>query len=252
MAKQLDRGCVRKILWDLSRGKITVEQALAKLGSFYEKLDFASVDVARAIRTGVDEALFCEGKALDQIKEIARAIYKRRGRLLATKANRQAYHAIKQILPSAVYHEKARAVTVGKVKPKTRRRIAVVTAGTADIEVAEEAAITAEYLGNPVDRVYDVGVAGIHRLFGHIDILSKANVIIVVAGMEGALPSVVAGLVGGPVIAVPTSIGYGVSRGGIASLLSMLSSCAPGVVVVNIDNGFGAGVAASLINSRRK
>ncbi len=251
MGKRLDRDYLKKILSDLSRGKITVEQAIADLGSFYEDLGFASIDVARSIRTGVDEALFCQGKSIDQIKRIALSIYERTGRLLATRASEEAYQAIKQVIPGAIYHQKARIVTLGKPKQKTRKRIAVVSAGTADIDVAEEAAVTAEYLGNPVDRIYDVGVAGIHRLLGHIDTLRKANVITVVAGMEGALPSVVAGLVGGPVVAVPTSVGYGVSQGGIAALLSMLSSCAPGVVVVNIDNGFGAGVAASLINSRR-
>ncbi|MGQ9604076.1 MAG: nickel pincer cofactor biosynthesis protein LarB [bacterium] len=247
----MDRDRLERILSDLSRGKTTIKQAIADLGSFYENLQFASLDVTRSIRTGVDEALLCEGKSIDQIKKVALAMYRRTGRLLATRVSEEAYQAIKEVVPCAIYHERGRLVTFGKSKRKTRKRIAVVSAGAADMDVAEEAAITAEYLGNPVDRVYDVGVAGIHRLLGRIDILTTANVIIVVAGMEGALPSVVAGLVGGPVIAVPTGVGYGICRGGIPALLSMLSSCVPGVLVVNIDNGFGAGVSASLINQRR-
>jgi NCAIR mutase (PurE)-related protein len=247
----MERKTVKRILSDVKAGKLSIDEAIEKISTSYESLGFARVDLGRQTRTGVLEVLFCEGKTYEQIVAIAKTIYKRNKRLLATRADRKAYELIQQAIPKATYNETARAVVVAPHRERTKQKIAVVSAGTSDIPVAEEAAVTAEFLGNRVERVFDVGVAGIHRLFGHLDVLRKANVIIVVAGMEGALASVVGGLVGGPIIAVPTSVGYGASFNGLASLLTMLNSCAPGVTVVNIDNGFGAGVVASLINSKR-
>jgi NCAIR mutase (PurE)-related protein len=247
----MDRSYIERILKSVKQGKITTDQAIGKLSHCYESLGFAEVDVARELRTGVSEAVFCEGKTRDQVVAIAQSIYKRSGRLLATRASRETYEAVAEVIPRASYNEAARLIVVGGMKKKGRGRIAVVSAGTSDIPVAEEAAATCEFLGDRVERVYDVGVAGIHRLFGHLDSLREARVVVVAAGMEGALASVVSGLVGAPVVGVPTSVGYGASFKGLASLLGMLNSCAPGVTVVNIDNGFGAGVAASLINQRR-
>jgi NCAIR mutase (PurE)-related protein len=248
---KVDKQEIVRILGSVQTGKLSVEDAIGRLAMCYESLGFAKVDVGRQLRTGISEVLFCEGKTRDQTLEIARTIYKRNGRLLATRADSETFSMVKNAIPKAAYNGAARTIVVNPHRKKSRRKIAVVSAGTSDMPVAEEAAVTAEFLGNPVDRIYDVGVAGIHRLFGHMNILKRANVIVVVAGMEGALASVVGGLVEGPVIGVPTSVGYGASFGGIASLLTMLNSCAPGVTVVNIDNGFGAGVAASLINSKR-
>jgi NCAIR mutase (PurE)-related protein len=250
--RTMDEKTIRRILRALKTGKISIDEALEKLSLCYESLGFANIDVGRELRTGISEVLLCDGKTPDQVVSIAAAIWKRNGRLLATRADREVYDLVKKVIPAAKYDESARAIVVAPHRKKSRRKIAVVSAGTSDIPVAEEAAVTAEFLGNAVDRIYDVGVAGIHRLFGHLEKLRTANVIIVVAGMEGALASVVGGLVGGPIIGVPTSVGYGASFKGVASLLTMLNSCAPGVTVVNIDNGFGAGVAASLINAKRK
>ena len=250
--KTLDEQAIRAILQAVRSGNLGVDDAVEKFSLSFEALGFANIDVGRKIRTGISEVLLCEGKSQDEVVSIAEAVYKRTGRLLATRADRDMYELVKQAVPKARYHEKARVITAFPHAKRTRRKIAVVSAGTSDIPVAEEAAVTAEFLGNPVDRIYDVGVAGIHRLFGHLGRLRRANVIVVVAGMEGALASVVGGLVGGPIVGVPTSVGYGASLGGIASLLTMLNSCAPGVTVVNIDNGFGAGVAATLINSKRR
>jgi NCAIR mutase (PurE)-related protein len=248
----MDSKAVLKILRRVRSGELSVQEAAEKLSMCYEPLTFANIDVGRHLRTGVSEVLFCEGKTRDQVVSIAGSILKRTGRLLATRADREIFQAVRQAIPKVKYSEAARVITLNPYRKRTRRRIAVVSAGTSDIPVAEEGAVTAEFLGNPVDRIYDVGVAGIHRLFGHLDRLKRANVIVVVAGMEGARASVGGGLVGGPVVAVPTSVGYGASFGGIASLMTMLNSCAPGVTVVNIDNGFGAGVAASLINAGRR
>lgn len=245
----MDKHFIEPILKALSRGKITTDEAIRRLSHSYESLGFANLDVGRELRTGVSEAVLCEGKSREQVVRITQVIYKRTGRLLATRASREVYKAVKRVIPKATYHEAARLIVVGG-RRTAEGRIAVVTAGTSDVPVAEEAALTCEFLGNRVERVYDVGVAGIHRLFGHLDVLRGARVVVVVAGMEGALASVVGGLLGVPVIGVPTSTGYGASFGGLASLLGMLNSCAPGVTVVNIDNGFGAGVAASLINRR--
>ena len=248
----MKKGSVRRILRSLSEGKISLDEAEHRLSLCYESLGFANIDVGRELRTGVSEALLCEGKTPQQIVRIAESIYRRSGRLLATRASREVYDLVRRKVAKAHYHDTARIIAANPHRKAARRKIAVVSAGTSDMPVAEEAAVTCEFLGNTVERVYDVGVAGIHRLFGHLGKLRAANVVIVVAGMEGALASVVGGLVGGPTIGVPTSIGYGASFGGVASLLTMLNSCAPGVTVVNIDNGFGAAVAANLLNRRRR
>lgn len=216
-------------------------------------MGFAKIDTGRQERCGAPEAVFCEGKTADQVARIVEKMNEGLQPILATRADAAAYAAVKQRVPEAEYHEAARLIIVrkGNLEPDPDRFILVMTAGTTDIPVAEEAALTAELMGNRVERVFDVGVAGIHRLFAQIDILRQANVIIVAAGMEGALPSVVGGLVNKPVIALPTSIGYGASFQGLAALLGMLNSCAAGIAVVNIDNGFGAGRLAGMINAMR-
>lgn len=214
------------------------------------ELGFATLDVHRAIRCGAPETVLGQGKTPEQIIKIATTIYEREGRVLITRVSGEIAKRIRKRLPRAVYNALARCITI-QTKPPARKPgvIAVVCAGTSDLPVAEEAAVTAEFLGNTVERVTDVGVAGLHRLLAQLDRLIRANVLIVVAGMEGALPSVVAGLVDKPVIAVPTSVGYGASFGGLAALLGMLNSCVGGVTVVNIDNGFGAALAANQINA---
>lgn len=211
-------------------------------------LGFARVDHHRPTRQGFPEVVLGLGKSPDQIASIAEAIAGRGHPLLVTRADAAAWAAVRARLPEARYHDMARAITLAREVPRGRGTVAIASAGTSDIPVAEEAAVTAELMGNDVDRLYDVGVAGIHRVLRERQRLETARVIVVVAGMEGALPSVVAGMVHVPVIAVPTSIGYGASFGGIAALLGMLNSCANGVSVVNIDNGFGAGCIASMIN----
>lgn len=215
----------------------------------YHELGFAKVDTHRSLRTGTDEVILCRGKTLSQIVEISQVILKNSNRLIATRANPKIFKAIKSKWNKAVFHKEASIVTVNRFpQKKIKKHILVLTAGTADIPVAEEASVTAEFLGNKVKKIYDVGVAGIHRLFKNLGEIQSANVIIVVAGMEGALASVVGGITPKPVIGVPTSVGYGTSFSGITPLLTMLNSCSEGVVVVNIDNGFGAGYFASLIN----
>ena len=215
----------------------------------FEDLGFARIDHHRSIRQGFPEVILGLGKTPAQIAAIAKQIVSRGSTLLVTRATPEAFAAVHEIAPNATYHDAARVITLRQqdVTPG-KGTIVVAAAGTADLPVAEEAAITAELMGNCVERIYDVGVAGLHRLLGERARLDAARVIVVVAGMEGALPSVVAGLVGVPVIGVPTSVGYGASFGGVAALLGMLNSCASGVSVVNIDNGFGAGNIASLIN----
>ncbi len=213
-----------------------------------DDLGFARVDHHRGTRQGFPEVVLGLGKTPEQIAAIAGAIADRDHPLLVTRADEAAWHAVKARVPDARHHPQARAITRPRDVPRGRGIVLVASAGTSDIPVAEEAAVTAELMGNDVDRLYDVGVAGIHRLLNERPRLEAARVIIVAAGMEGALPSVVAGLTGVPVIAVPTSIGYGASFGGLAALLAMLNSCANGVTVVNIDNGFGAGCIASMIN----
>jgi NCAIR mutase (PurE)-related protein len=213
-------------------------------------LGFAQVDTHRALRKGFPEVIFGAGKTPDQVLKIATKLLEHEQNVLATRITVEHARMVKKKFKTAVYHELARCITIEKkALPKRPGKIAVVCAGTSDLPVTEEAAVTAEIMGNTVERVTDVGVAGVHRLFNRLDVIQSANVVIVVAGMEGALPSVVAGLISKPVIAVPTSIGYGASFGGLAALLGMLNSCGSGVTVVNIDNGFGAGFAASQINA---
>jgi len=252
----VDAEAIKKLLNNVKDKKLSVEEAYSKLKHLpYEDLGFAKVDSHRAIRKGFSEVIYCQGKTPSQIKAIFKRLSENHENIMATRADVKAYRTVKAILPKAKYHEKARIITVSKSKilnPKSKQgKILIITGGTADIPVAEEAAVTAEFLGNKVERLYDVGVAGIHRLTGNIKKLDSADVIIVIAGMEGALASVVGGLTDKPVIAVPTSVGYGASFKGLAALLSMLNSCAPGVAVVNIDNGFGAGCMASIINNKR-
>ncbi|WP_024831555.1 nickel pincer cofactor biosynthesis protein LarB [Ruminiclostridium josui] len=241
---------LKKLLEDVKNGSIDVEHAYKEIKNLpYEDLGFAKVDHHRAIRNGYPEVIYCEGKTINQIVEIVERLMEKNNNILATRASREVYDAISEITCDAEYHRDARIVVIKRKKIiVSEKEIAVITAGTSDIPVAEEAAITAEVLGNKVNRIYDVGVAGIHRLLSKMDVISRANVIIVVAGMEGALASVVGGLVDKPVIAVPTSVGYGANFGGLSALLTMLNSCASGIGVVNIDNGFGAGYLASNIN----
>ncbi len=245
---------ITRLLKEFKKGKISepeVVRAIASLGT--ESLGFASVDHHRQLRHGFPEVIFCQGKTPAQAATIAESVSRGGKPLLATRASVEHFGAVMKKVPKAAYNDAARTITANEPK-KPRdpsKRILIVSAGTSDLPVAEEAAVTARMCGNAVDTLYDVGVAGLHRLLSKSDLLLKANVIVVVAGMEGALPSVVGGLVDVPVIAVPTSIGYGASFGGVAALLAMLNSCASGITVVNIDNGFGAGYAASLINGRR-
>ncbi|KNZ40495.1 nickel pincer cofactor biosynthesis protein LarB [Acetobacterium bakii] len=240
-----------KLLEDVKNDQCDIPAALEQLKNLpYEDLTYAKVDHHRELRNGYPEVIYSPGKSLDQIKGIVQNMMERStGNILASRAERDVFEAIKSVSPDAIYYEEARSVVVKRVEYKTTEDyILVVTAGTADIPVAEEAAITAEVMGNQVKRLYDVGVAGIHRLLGNVPIINHAKVIIVVAGMEGALASVVGGLSDKPIVAVPTSIGYGASFGGISALLGMLTSCASGIGVVNIDNGFGAACLASKIN----
>jgi NCAIR mutase (PurE)-related protein len=219
----------------------------------FEEMGFAKIDNHRAERCGSPEAVFCEGKTAEQVAQIVQKMNEGLHNILATRASTEIFAAVKKLVPAAEYHEQARLIIVRKeeLTPDPTRMILVMTAGTSDIPVAEEAALTAELMGHRVERVFDVGVAGIHRLFAQEEKIRAANVIIVAAGMEGALASVVGGLVNKPVIALPTSVGYGASFEGLAALLGMLNSCAAGVAVVNIDNGFGAGRLAGMINSMR-
>lgn len=219
----------------------------------FEEMGFAKIDQHRAERCGSPEAIFCEGKTAEQVAQIFERMNQGAYNILATRANAEMFVAVKKLVPKAEYHEIARLIIVRKEKrmPDPDRVILVITAGTSDIPVAEEAALTAELMGHRVERVFDVGVAGIHRLFAQEEKIRSANVIIVAAGMEGALASVVGGLVNKPVIALPTSVGYGASFEGLAALLGMLNSCAAGIAVVNIDNGFGAGRLAGMINAMR-
>ena len=279
---------VRELMEQVKEGSVTVDEACEKLKDLpFKDMGFANVDNHRALRTGFPEVIFCQGKTPEQIRLIMSELVKEGGTIMGTRASAADFEEVKKSLPDAEYFETARIIAVrdedgscrrnvgdigdsdsceesesnGKSensdecmtreKNIVERTVSVVTAGTADIPVAEEAAVTAELLGNRVTRIYDVGVAGIHRLFDKLDKIREADVVIVVAGMEGALASVVGGLVEVPVIAVPTSIGYGANLGGLSALLSMLNSCANGVGVVNIDNGFGAAYLASVINRSR-
>jgi len=249
----MDPEALRQLLEQVRDGGLSPEAAVERLRHLpFEDVGFAKIDHHRALRRGFPEVIFCQGKSPAQVAEIAERLAAQGAVVLATRASAEAYEAVRERLPEAQYHELARVITVGvspppKVDPAP---VLVVSAGTADQHIAEEAAVCAEASGCPVGRMYDVGVAGLHRLLGHREALMKADVVIVVAGMEGALASVVGGLVDCPVVAVPTSIGYGASFGGLAALLSMLNSCASGVVVVNIDNGFGAGRFAGILYRR--
>jgi len=245
----MDSARLTKLLKDLQAGKIGITPVMERLRTLpYEDLGFASVDHHRSIRQGFPEVIFCEGKTRAQTVAIARGLLKKGGSLLATRVEPDVAAALGRLDRRAVYHELARVVVIEKRKPALRGDILVLTAGTADIPVAEEARVTAEVMGSRVESLYDVGVAGIHRVLGRHDRLLRARVLVVVAGMDGVLPSVVGGLVDRPVVAVPTSRGYGASFGGLAALLTMLNSCASGVGVMNIDNGFGAGCLAHRIN----
>ncbi len=245
---------LRDLLDRVHRGELSPEDAETALAGElrtlpFEDLGFARVDHHRALRQGFPEVILGLGKTPAQIASIAERIVSKGQTLLVTRADQAAYHAVRAVVPGAEHHEVARAITFKQNDiPAGAGTILIAAAGTSDLPVAEEAAVTADVMGNVVDRLYDVGVAGLHRLLREHERLRRARVVVVTAGMEGALPSVVAGLVGVPVIAVPTSVGYGASFGGIAALLGMLNSCANGVSVVNIDNGFGAGCIASLIN----
>ena len=242
---------LKELIRNVKEGKVSEEEALEQLKVLpYKEMGFANLDFHRQIRTGFPEVVYCEGKTPAQIRDIFAALAEH-GTVMGTRATRNDYEAVLKKLPDAVYHEAARIIVSKNADAADEEpigKVAVVSAGTADIPVAEEAALTAEILGNEVVRLYDVGVAGIHRLLSHREEIMSARVIVAIAGMEGALASVIGGLADCPVIAVPTSVGYGASLGGISALLSMLNSCASGVSVVNIDNGFGAGYQASLIN----
>ncbi|MYI98733.1 MAG: nickel pincer cofactor biosynthesis protein LarB [Gemmatimonadetes bacterium] len=245
---------IKALLEQVRSGKLPVDEASDRLRSMpFEDLGFAQVDHHRALRCGFPEVIFCQGKTEEQVAAIAERIVDSGSDLLATRATPAMHEAVTARWPSAVYHETARAIVVQETwQDQGIGEVLVVSAGTSDIPVAEEAAVTARVLGNRVKRVFDVGVAGIHRLLSHREAIMNASVLIVVAGMEGALPSVVGGLVSRPVIAVPTSVGYGASFNGLAALLAMLNSCASGVTVVNIDGGFNAGYAAGLINRKHE
>jgi pyridinium-3,5-biscarboxylic acid mononucleotide synthase len=246
----MDQKNLKELLSRIKSGEMTVEAAMERLKILpYEDLDFAKIDTHRALRQGFPEVIFCQGKTVEQVRDIVKRMSEYNHLILAMRANEAQAEAVKKNHPEARYDAMAKAIIVGSIpSPTTKRMILIVSAGTADIPVAEEAAVTAEVMGNRVERLFDAGVAGIHRILINHDRLIQASVIVVVAGMEGALPGVVAGLVGKPVIAVPTSIGYGSNFQGLSALLTMLNSCVPGIGVVNIDNGFGAGYMASLIN----
>ncbi|MDI3535948.1 MAG: pyridinium-3,5-biscarboxylic acid mononucleotide synthase [Eubacteriaceae bacterium] len=242
---------LKTLLLEVKNDQCDIETALNQLKILpYEDLEYAKVDHHRELRNGYPEVIYSPGKSLDQIKGIVQNMLKRsQGNILASRADLSVYEVVKSVTDDAIYYEEARSVVVKRQEYKTTDSyILVVSAGTADIPIAEEAAITATVMGNQVKRLYDVGVAGIHRLLNNVSIINDAKTIIVVAGMEGALASVVGGLTDKPIIAVPTSIGYGANFGGVSALLGMLTSCASGIGVVNIDNGFGAACMASKIN----
>lgn len=240
---------VHKMLEQVKAGQLDIAEAEEKLKDLpYEDLGYAKLDHHRKLRSGFGETIFCQGKPDPYLKEIFLKFYERDGEVLGTRASKEQYELIRSLVPAAVYDPISRIVKVEKPDKEHVGCVAVCTGGTADIPVAEEAAQTAEYFGTKVDRIYDVGVAGIHRLLSQRERISKANCIIAVAGMEGALGTVIAGLVDAPVIAVPTSVGYGASFHGLSALLTMINSCANGISVVNIDNGYGAGYIATQIN----
>lgn len=247
----MDERGLRRLLEQVRQGAMDIEEALeAFRGWPFEDLGFARLDTHRPLRTGFPEVVLCAGKRPEQAAAIMARLAEGPGPVLGTRATPEMFACVREVVPTARYSEPARMIIIEKEPlPKRPGVILVICAGTADLPVAEEAAVTAEVMGNHVERLADVGVAGLHRLLAHLEQVQRANVLVVAAGMEGALPSVVGGLVRRPVIAVPTSVGYGASFGGLAALLAMLNSCVAGVMVVNIDNGFGAGYAASMINS---
>ena len=248
----MDTEQLKKLLERIKSGDVNVDEAIGQLRRLpFEDLGFARIDHHRQIRCGFPEVIYCPGKTNEQIIEIFQRLAKTGNNVLATRAEQNVFDELADNIPAAEYDAAARTITLQqKEHEPTTSYIAIVTAGTADMQVAAEAKVTAEIMGQQAKMLCDVGVAGLHRLLGHLEILHHANVIIVVAGMEGALASVVGGLVDCPVVAVPTSVGYGASFDGLAALLAMLNSCAAGITVVNIDNGFGAAYAASLINRK--
>lgn len=240
---------IRELLEKVKTGEVGIEEAEEYLKDVpYEELGFAKLDHHRSLRSGFGEVVYCAGKSREHLVSIYQHFARKEGNVLGTRATLEQYEAVRQVLPDIRYDETARLLILQRSRPEQIGCVAVCTGGTSDIPVAEEAAQTAEYFGSRVERIYDVGVAGIHRLLANTDHLRRANCIIAVAGMEGALPGVVAGLVDKPVLAVPTSIGYGAHFQGLSPLLTMLNSCSEGIAVVNIDNGFGAGYMATQIN----
>ncbi|MBN2329992.1 MAG: nickel pincer cofactor biosynthesis protein LarB [Candidatus Omnitrophica bacterium] len=243
---------VKALLERVKDGTLSLDDAVKALKHLpYEDIGYATLDHHRSLRQGVPEVIFCQNKTLEEISGIIQRLRERDNPVLATRVPPDSFEALKKLYPDAQFHERSHVITLGKdLEAGGVGNVLICCAGTSDLPVAEEAAITAQFTGSNVTRLTDVGVAGIHRLLGRLDVIRAANVIVVAAGMEGALASVIGGLVEAPVIAVPTSVGYGASFGGISALLTMLNSCSAGVTVVNIDNGFGAGFAASLINKR--
>jgi NCAIR mutase (PurE)-related protein len=248
--KPVDREEMKALLEAVKSNKIDLDEALEKLEDLpFKDLDFAMIDNHREIRVGYPEVIYCEGKTVEQVRDIVKFMLTKNNNILGTRASEEMYNAVREICEEAEYNKLGRTITIKKKEQtSTESYIAIVAAGTSDLPVVEEAFETAKILGNRVEKIIDVGVAGIHRLFARLDVIKGAKVVIVIAGMEGALASVIGGLVNKPVIAVPTSVGYGANFGGVAALLSMLNSCASGVTVVNIDNGFGAAYSASIIN----
>lgn len=251
MEKQsMDQNLIN-ILNQIKKDEIPIEEAVQEIQKmYYHNMEYAVIDTHREGRKKFPEVIYCPGKTTEQIISIAQKLYElSSSNILATRADKETFLKLSSEIPEAEYNESARTITIRKGQQKVAGNILVITAGTSDIPVAEEAAVTAEVMGNKVERLYDMGVAGLHRVLAQSEKLLSAKVVVVVAGMDGALPSVIGGLVSNPVIAVPTSIGYGANFGGISALLSMLNSCSAGIGVVNIDNGFGAGYLASLINN---
>lgn len=249
-SRKIDRTQLNNILLKVQSGEIEIEECLNILKTLpFEDLGFAKVDHHREVRTGFPEVIYAPGKTSAQIVEIASSMIDKSSRVMISRAEKEVYKYVKTRIPNAKYNSTAKYITVST--PTTQNLshgVTIVAAGTSDLQVAEEAAVISEFMGCEVERLWDVGIAGLHRLLANLETLHNSNVIVAVAGMEGALPSLVAGLVSAPVIAVPTSIGYGANFGGLSALLAMLNSCSPGIAVVNIDNGFGAGYMAATIN----
>lgn len=249
----MNRAELEELLARVADGSLAPEAASERLADLpYADLEFAKLDLHRELRSGLPEAVFGEGKTAEDLARIGERLLRAHGRLLVTRLSPEAAAALQQQVPAARYHDRARVLTCGEAHSQISARISVTAAGTSDLPVAEEAAVCAEWFGLDVERVYDVGVAGLHRLLAALPALRKSDLVIAVAGMDGALPTVLAGLLAAPVVAVPTSVGYGASFDGLAALLTMLNACAPGVAVVNIDNGYGAAVVARRILAARR